>query len=412
MVSMMNDIDEDEISKKAFTTLTSMGEIAIDVVLGHIAALSIGLKGCVGLGQGLHPVEGAASLRPDVLRSIEEVAAAQEPIVEYYRQVSKDTEERRQWRNGDRGAEEAGAKASEWDVNDTGLNHAAMAAGQQQQLQQQRQQQQHEPQQHSPPQHHGGDHSHMAIVWGMLAKLLPVLNGMVYSDGDVREYVWRHGNGLAVLLHVVTRALPLELRVVTVYTLANLTQSHHESLQADAARLDAISVLAALMREVQRNDLSDSDDDGSLRGRSMQGNRGRRSDTLCVIMQVLHNLVLSNRENCSALVFQHSVAAAAAAADSGAESQHNLLEFISRCCVDGTEPDLRNEAAGVLLSVVEIAIEEGGQMMQHILAACLSTLKLLSESFDSSLTSALKARAQQSVRELEEASSADAGSKK
>ena len=252
----------------------------------------------------------------------------------------------------------------------------------------------------------------MAIVWGMLAKLLPVLNGMVYSDGDVREYVWRHGNGLAVLLHVVTRALPLELRVVTVYTLANLTQSHHESLQADAARLDAIGVLAALMREVQRNDLSDSDDDGGLRGRSMQGNGGRRSDTLCVIMQVLHNLVQSNRENCSALVFKHSVDSASAAADSAAETQHNLLDFISRCCVDGTEPDLRNEAAGVLLSVVEIAIEEGGHMMQHILAACLSTLKLLSESFDSSLTSALKARAQQSVRELEEASSADAGTKK
>ena len=48
---MMNDIDEDEISKKAFTTLTSMGEIAIDVVLGHIAALSIGVPGCIGLGK-------------------------------------------------------------------------------------------------------------------------------------------------------------------------------------------------------------------------------------------------------------------------------------------------------------------------------------------------------------------------
>jgi len=32
--------------------------------------------------------------------------------------------------------------------------------------------------------------------------------------------------------------------------------------------------------------------------------------------------------------------------------------------VDGTEPDLRNEAAGVLLSVVEIAIEEGGWIRQ------------------------------------------------
>ena len=67
---------------------------------------------------------------------------------------------------------------------------------------------------------------HMSVVWGMLAKLLPVLNGMVYSDGAVREYVWRHGHGVAVLLHMVTRALPLELRVVTVFTLANLTQRY------------------------------------------------------------------------------------------------------------------------------------------------------------------------------------------
>jgi hypothetical protein len=66
----------------------------------------------------------------------------------------------------------------------------------------------------------------MSVVWGMLAKLLPVLNGMVYSDGAVREYVWRHGHGVAVLLHMVTRALPLELRVVTVFTLANLTQRY------------------------------------------------------------------------------------------------------------------------------------------------------------------------------------------
>ena len=35
--------------------------------------------------------------------------------------------------------------------------------------------------------------------------------------------------------------------------------------------------------------------------------------------------------------------------------------------MDGTEPDLRNEAAGVLLSVVEVAIEEGGPMLRKML---------------------------------------------
>ena len=42
----------------------------------------------------------------------------------------------------------------------------------------------------------------------------------------------------------------------------------------------------------------------------------------------------------------------------------------------------------------------------------LSTLKLLSESFDSDLTQALKARSSQSVRELEELQEMNGGSQK
>ena len=71
----MNDIVEDEISKKAFTTLTSMGEIAIDVVLGHIAALSIGVTGCVGLGEGLAAAEGAATPSSEIVEAVQAVAS-------------------------------------------------------------------------------------------------------------------------------------------------------------------------------------------------------------------------------------------------------------------------------------------------------------------------------------------------
>ena len=354
---MMNDIDEDEISKKAFTTLTSMGAIAIDVIIGHIAALSIGVKGCMGIGRGLEPVEGSARPSEEVVATLEGIASS-ELVVNYYRHASVQTEE------------EGGGRS-------TGSE----------------------------------SRSHMAVVWGMLGKLLPVLNGMVYSDSDLREYVWRHGQGLAVLLHVVTRSLPLELRVVTVYTLANLTQSHNEQLQREAARLGSIRVLAALMHEVQRNDLSDSDEDGAGGG-DRESRMARRSDTCCVIMQVLDNLVHQSHDNIHQLVYE-----------GGQEpdgSGPRLLESIVRCCVDSTDPDLRNEAAGVLLSVVEMAIEEGGQMLRRVTGSAekgppgdssgdssgganvVSTLKLLSESFDSSLTSALKARAGQCVRELEE----------
>ena len=356
---MMNDIDEDEISKKAFTTLTSMGSIAVDVIIGHISALSIGVKGCAGIGRGLDSVEGSASPSPEVVSALEAVVSS-EAVVHYYRQASNQTED------GRSGAESSGLESR----------------------------------------------SRMGIVWGMLGKLLPVLNGMVYSDSDVREYVWRHGQGIAVLLHVVTRSLPLELRVVTVYTLANLTQSHNEQLQIEAARLGSIRVLAALMHEVQRNDLSDSDDDGTGGG-DRESRMARRSDTCCVIMQVLDNLVHQSRDNIHQIVFDGNQS-------DRTGSRPWLLESNVRCCVDSTEPDLRNEAASVLLSVVEMAIEQEGQMLRRVLGSAeegpsgensgdsgrganvLTTLKLLSESFDSSLTSALKARAGQCVRELDE----------
>ena len=90
LVSMMNDIDEDEISKKAFTTLTSMGDIAIDVIIGHIAALSAGVEGCVGIGHGLTSIEGSAPPSAEVVASLKSVSA--EPVMKYYRTASLEVE--------------------------------------------------------------------------------------------------------------------------------------------------------------------------------------------------------------------------------------------------------------------------------------------------------------------------------
>ena len=110
-------------------------------------------------------------------------------------------------------------------------------------------------------------------------------------------------------------------------------------------------------------------------------------------------------------------------------SPKGLLKNIVRCCIDSTEPELRNEAAGVLLSITELAIEEQGDMLRSILhgpssknndaasgndpstsarVSVVSALQLLSESFDSSMSAALKARAAQAVREI----GSDAGGKK
>ena len=457
----MNDIDEDEISKKAFTTLTSMGEIAIDVVLGHIAALSIGISECVGLGEGLSLADGAAKPSKDIVEAVESVATHAKT---YYIGMSEDTIRNRRRRDEEERQDSGGneqSKASDWDVNDAGMTETNASTSSTitngtASLESSEGGSQHEgnatrdgtinSSSNNNTNTQSQDRSHMSIVWGMLAKLLPVLNGMVYSDAAVREYVWRHGHGMAVLLHVVTRALPLELRVVTVFTLANLTQSHNEMLQQDAARLDAVGVLTALMHEVQRNDLSDSDEDVDSPGMRMRMRpvSARRSETFGVILQVIHNLVQSCRDNVARLVFMedNNNNTTSSEGENGSNSNNNsparrngssnnLLSFITRCCVDGTEPDLRNEAAGVLLSVVEIAIEEGGPMLRKMLPSSgehrtneenesergldngvLSTLKLLSESFDSDLTQALKARSSQSVRELEELQEMNGGSQK
>lgn len=96
-----------------------------------------------------------------------------------------------------------------------------------------------------------------------------------------------------------------------------------------------------------------------------------------------------------------------------------VMEAVLRFCADGTEPDLRNEAAAVLLSIVELAVATSDTSMVNNLlsghdpetsprsepyaaAGATATLHLLAESFDSSLTVSLKARAQQAIRDLAE----------
>ena len=61
----------------------------------------------------------------------------------------------------------------------------------------------------------GADLPHVGIVWGMLAKLLPVLNGMVYSDSSERDAAWARSSCVAPWM---TRSHRFELRVVTAYT--------------------------------------------------------------------------------------------------------------------------------------------------------------------------------------------------
>jgi hypothetical protein len=379
LVALLNDDDEDEISKKAFRTLTSMSDIALSVILSHVAALCCGIEGVTNaIGAGLAAQKGMPALSKEALESISSIAA----------------KERNYYLNIDSGEE--GVKVSEWEdglpSNDAAqpgtqsgasvvLTESGMAAAEEfaalsldgaNATQYDGELDDGSMQRSSPPV------TQTEIVWGMLGKLLPVVNGIVYNDVSAREFLWQEGNGLPILLFVVTRVLPLELRVICTYILANITQTNEKSLQILAFKMGAFSVLNSFLKEVDRNDDDSDGEDG--------GNNAK--DTISIIFTVLHNLLRQNFQNAQQL--------------SGEEYGY-LLKLVINCCADGTEPELRNDAANVLLAIVELALEEVGPLQNRLLDETIDAagaLQIIGESFDSSLGHAMKARAEQAARGL------------
>ena len=379
LVALLNDDDEDEISKKAFKTLSSMSDIALSVILRHIAALSCGVNGInEGIGSGLACRENMPSMPKKAMDYVANVADMEK---DYYTRISNGEAgdvEPSKWENGIPGFPTStilptstlptfeSTDESKPPVVESVSDITTRSV---------------------PDKIEGEDRGNVVVpppittnevVWGMLGKLLPVVNGIVYNDAIAREFLWKRGNGIPVLLYVMTRDLPLQLRVIASFIIANVTQSYEKELQHLAKEMGAFEVFNFFIKDVNRNgDDSDGEDNGDL-----------STDCVSIVFTVLYNLVRQNLLNSQQFA---------------SPEYSSMLNVMVNCCADGTEPELRNEAANALLAIVELALEDGSSLQTRLLEGdvdAISALQLLGESFDSSLEHSIKARAEQAAREL------------
>ena len=379
LVALLNDDDEDEISKKAFKTLSSMSDIALSVILRHIAALSCGVDGIYeGIGSGLACRENMPSMPKKAMDNVANVAVLEK---DYYTRISKggvgDLEPSK-WENGIPGFPSSTILPTStlptFDSTDESKPLVVESVSD-------------ITTRSVPDEIEGEDIGNMVlpppittneVVWGMLGKLLPVVNGIVYNDAIAREFLWKRGNGIPVLLYVMTRDLPLQLRVIASFIIANVTQSYEKELQHLAKEMGAFEVFNFFIKDVNRNgDDSDGEDNGDL-----------STDCVSIVFTVLYNLVRQNLLNSQQFA---------------SPEYSYMLNAMVKCCADGTEPELRNEAANALLAIVELALEDGSSLQTRLLEGdvdAISALQLLGESFDSSLEHSIKARAEQAAREL------------
>ena len=84
------------------------------------------------------------------------------------------------------------------------------------------------------------------------------------------------------------------------------------------------------------------------------------------------------------------------------EYEHTLLSIL-KCCRQNLNTELRNDAAHVLLTIAEVAIQENLELRKRLLDSNVEAevaLQLLAESFDSSLSVHIKQRAEKCFRAL------------
>ena len=352
LVALLNDDEDDEVSKKAFRTLTSMSDIAMSVILSHVAALSYGIDDVKGIGSGLKR-QGSMPEMPKA--ALDEIIAVANQEQAYY--LNLDT------------SDGAGVKTSEWedgltvgDSTETTTNN--------------------NDNNNAYNENDGGERSNLPvttteIVWGMLGKLLPVINGIVYNDGNARNFLWKTGSGIPILLHIMTRVLPLDLRVVASYIVSNVTQNTEPELQALALEMGALGVFNAFLKEIDQNNDSDGEESAN-----------KTNDSFGIIFTALQNLLKNNIDNTQQLAKPEF---------------ESLLVLIIKCCRQNLNTELRNDAAIVLLTISELAIDENGALQKRLVEEDVDAalaLQTLSESFDSSLTHQIKQRAEKCYRAL------------
>ena len=337
LVALLNDDEDDEISK-SFPNVDKHGDIAMAVILGHVAALSYGVESVKGIGSGLNQQQGMPEMAQ---KALEEVAIIANKNQDYYMKLDNNAG--------------AGIKTSDWEdgTDFTHVNGDSVGGS-------------------SVPV------TKTEIVWGMLGKLLPVINGIVYNDASAAKYLWTEASGIPILLHVMTRSLPLDLRIVVSYIIANVTQNGGGQLQALAAEMGIVlDVFNAFLAEIDLSNDSDGEDSAN-----------RASEGFTIVFTVLNNIFQNNIANVREILKP--------------EYEHTLLSIL-KCCRQNLNTELRNDAARVPLTIAEVAIQENLELRKHLLDSNVDAevaLQLLAESFDSSLSVYIKQRAEKCFRAL------------
>ena len=175
----------------------------------------------------------------------------------------------------------------------------------------------------------------------------------------------------------MTRVLPLDLRVVASYIVSNVTQNTEPELQALALEMGALGVFNAFLKEIDQNNDSDGEESAN-----------KTNDSFGIIFTALQNLLKNNIDNTQQLAKPEF---------------ESLLVLIIKCCRQNLNTELRNDAAIVLLTISELAIDENGALQKRLVEEDVDAalaLQTLSESFDSSLTHQIKQRAEKCYRAL------------
>ena len=156
----------------------------------------------------------------------------------------------------------------------------------------------------------------------------------------------------------MTRSLPLDLRIVVSYIIANVTQNGGGQLQALAAEMGMLNVFNAFLAEIDLSNDSDGEDSAN-----------RASEGFTIVFTVLNN------------IFQNNVTNAREMAKP--EYEHTLLSIL-KCCRQNLNTELRNDAANVLLTIAEVAIEENLELRKRLVDSNVDQGPSVAESFDSS----------------------------
>jgi hypothetical protein len=208
LAAVLNDVEDDELSKRAFSALVQMEDVSLSVILGRVATLVRRLPirvrtggggareegGAGGVGGGGGGGGGSGGRR---------YRAPASPPGRHGYDERNDSVFDDVWGTSLIGYDVCGGLGglAGGEGGGGGADHPAQDGGV----------------------GGGGGGGHLDQIWAELNLLLPVANGLIYTAKSNREHLWRHPRGIEWLVSALTVALPWELYSIICFVLANVS---------------------------------------------------------------------------------------------------------------------------------------------------------------------------------------------